>query len=122
MLSGQMMKVYSSTLCRVPGALTLTVTLEVNPYLQQRVIRGTLEIDQPSFSNSLVKRILSILTLCVPEHVNEAVHREAMPLIPSRVTAKSTPRYPTRVSGITQQGIHSNQCTDHSNLPNVIEV
>jgi hypothetical protein len=118
MLSGRMMKVYSSTLCRVPGALTL----EVNPSLQQRTIHGTREIDQPSFRHSLVKRMLSVLTLHVPEHVNKAAHREAMLLIPFRVTAKSAPRYPTRVSVITQQGIHSNQCADHSNLPNIIEV
>jgi hypothetical protein len=78
MLSGRMMTVYSSTLCRVLGALTL----EVNPFLQQRVICGTREIEQPSFHDSPVKHILSILTLHIPEHVNEAAHCEAMPLIP----------------------------------------
>jgi hypothetical protein len=118
MLSGWMMTVYSSTLCRVLGALTL----EVNPFLQQRVICGTREIDQPSFRDSPVKHILSVLTLRVPEHVNKAAHCEAMPLIPFRVTAKATLRYPTQISGITQQVIHSNRCMDHSNLPEVIEV
>jgi hypothetical protein len=71
------------------------LTLKVNPFLQQRVIYGTQEIDQPLFSNSPFKRILSILTLCVLEHVNEAAHRKAMLLIPFRMTAESTPWYPT---------------------------